>query len=313
MGIRVWFAPSEDQLQIEEDLITIRNRVTNWRQFDLLYQRAYRLMRHKKRHAMIRNVISSLKLKILALERIDIEHEINLENPDQWMTLLSQGLADLYGLKGRAMHQVEIQQETEAIEKDRAELNQALRQIRAQPSPLPLQRKKISLYRMEDPLSEPLVLELQWRRYCELIWYITHAKIVPKPDLWIRRDNKHSLTPTGRIWMYANGRDEIQDMNLDVVNREVTTNYIVALVHENEQDIPVPIDICQHGGDPCCPPNPCINLRNHLEKVWTSRVVVNAHLISDPEKNSVLSDLIDTSLWTPRTNDLFIVCEPRQA
>jgi hypothetical protein len=124
---------------------------------------------------MIRNIISSLKLKILSLERIDIEHEINLENPDQWMTLLSQGLADLYGLKvrvgisspmmtpsssckGRAMHQVEIQQETEAIEKDRAELNQAQRQIRAQPSPLPLQRKKISLYRMEDPLSEPLVL-----------------------------------------------------------------------------------------------------------------------------------------------------------
>jgi hypothetical protein len=41
--------------------------------------------------------------------------------------------------------------------------------------------------------------------------------------------------------MYASVRDEIQDVELDVVNREVSTDYIVALVHENEQDIPVPI------------------------------------------------------------------------
>jgi hypothetical protein len=41
--------------------------------------------------------------------------------------------------------------------------------------------------------------------------------------------------------MYAKVRDEIQDMKLDVVNREVNTDYIVALVHGNDQDIPVPI------------------------------------------------------------------------
>jgi hypothetical protein len=51
--------------------------------------------------------------------------------------------------------------------------------------------------------------------------------------------------------MYANGRDEIQDMNLDVVNREVPTNYIVALVHENEQDIPVPIGGYHFLTQPC--------------------------------------------------------------
>lgn len=41
--------------------------------------------------------------------------------------------------------------------------------------------------------------------------------------------------------MHAKVRDDIEDMKLDVVNREVSTDYIVALVHENEQDIPVPI------------------------------------------------------------------------
>lgn len=70
-------------------------------------------------------------------------------------------------------------------------------------------------------------------------------------------------------------------------------------------------DIGQHGGQTCCHP-PCTNLKNHLERVWTSRIVVNACLISNPKEDTVLSDMIDTSLWTPRTNDLFLVCEPRQ-
>lgn len=61
-------------------------------------------------------------------------------------------------LQTRPIGQIEEQRETEAIEGDRAELNQSLKQIRAQASPLPLQRQKISIYRMEDPLGEPLVL-----------------------------------------------------------------------------------------------------------------------------------------------------------
>jgi hypothetical protein len=73
------------------------------------------------------------------------------------------------------------------------------------------------------------------------MWYLTSQNLVPQPELWIRRDKKHSLTRTGRVWTYATVKDEIQDMTLDVVNRELSTDYIVALVHENDQDIPVPI------------------------------------------------------------------------
>jgi hypothetical protein len=51
--------------------------------------------------------------------------------------------------------------------------------------------------------------------------------------------------------MYAKVRDEIQDMKLDVVNRELSTDYIVALVHENEQDIPVPIGEHHFLTQPC--------------------------------------------------------------
>jgi hypothetical protein len=123
-------------------------------------------------------------LEIQALGRIDIEHETNLGNHDQWVSLLGKGSADLNGLKvrlgipsnddplsnckTRPIGQIEEQRETEAIEGDKAELNQAVGKIRAQP-PLPLQRRQISIYRMEDPLREPLVLGELVDRTCEQV------------------------------------------------------------------------------------------------------------------------------------------------
>jgi hypothetical protein len=63
-----------------------------------------------------------------------------------------------------------------------------------------------------------------------------------RPELWISRDGMHELTPSGRAWEFVNVRAEIEDADLYVLNlRETTLNYMVALVHESRQEIPVPI------------------------------------------------------------------------
>jgi hypothetical protein len=78
----------------------------------------------------------------------------------------------LSNCKTRPIGKIKKQRETEVIERDKADLNQVIGKIRAQPSPLPLQRREISIYRMEDPLGKPLVLsELVDRTYEQVMTF----------------------------------------------------------------------------------------------------------------------------------------------
>ena len=76
--------------------------------------------------------------------------------------------------------------------------------------------------------------------------------IIDQPELWIRSDDTHNLTPRGRRWEWVHGTVEIsaEDVRLDVVNVRNMADYIVALVYEGHEDgqdgkqgreIPVPI------------------------------------------------------------------------
>jgi hypothetical protein len=115
-------------------------------------------------------------------------------------------------------------------------------------------------------------------------------------------------------------------INLEVLDVKDRHEYIVALLYENGQEIPVPLgtstddsdycgayshslglDIAKSGG-PCCKVD-CVNLKRHLEKLWGSRAVIQARRISEPNNNE------DPLLWelneeyfTPRQNDLFLEC-----
>lgn len=66
-------------------------------------------------------------------------------------------------------------------------------------------------------------------------------KHMTTPEIWIRREATHSLTPCGRSWEFANVREEIKEMRLDVVDGALYDEYMVALVHEDDREIPVPI------------------------------------------------------------------------
>jgi hypothetical protein len=84
------------------------------------------------------------------------------------------------------------------------------------------------------------------------MWYLTNKGIIDQPELWIRRDSKHDLTPRGRCWEWAKGREKLtsENVRLDVVNVANKGDYIVALVYDVDQDdedgntgreIPMPI------------------------------------------------------------------------
>lgn len=94
------------------------------------------------------------------------------------------------------------------------------------------------------------MLAKDYTNYFEIVWFLVDKKIVDVPEVWIRREKVHKLTPLGRHWEYAHGRSKIEGdtLQLDVVDVAERNDYIVALVHENHQDIPVAIGM--HGASP---------------------------------------------------------------
>jgi hypothetical protein len=63
--------------------------------------------------------------------------------------------------------------------------------------------------------------------------------------MWTRQEQGHELTPSGRCWKYANPKHEIPEdattLDVEVVDVESRGDYIVALVHEEDKEIPVPL------------------------------------------------------------------------
>lgn len=131
-------------------------------------------------------------------------------------------------------------------------------------------------------------------------------------DMWVRQEKEHQLTPCGRRWKYANPKHDIPEdtttLDIEVVDVESRGDYIVALLHEEDKEIPVPLDIAK-GGTTCCKPG-CANLRTHLQKLWESRSVTMALKISDPRSQDPFSWELNDNYFDPRTNDLYLRCVP---
>jgi hypothetical protein len=69
--------------------------------------------------------------------------------------------------------------------------------------------------------------------------------MVESSDMWIRHTNAHRLTPNGHRWDYLNPKDPIdttlETLEIDVVDIQHRGEYIVALLHENDKETPMPL------------------------------------------------------------------------
>lgn len=128
-------------------------------------------------------------------------------------------------------------------------------------------------------------------------------------DIWIRRDGKHTLTPEGRRWEYPQHDQVIDpkmdDITIDIMDMRFKGGYIVALLFEDGQETPIPLEI---GTKPFCCTSRCKDLRAHLGKLWPERRIVRACRISAPGSDVSSLPLTDQH-FHDRTNDLYLHCE----
>jgi hypothetical protein len=75
--------------------------------------------------------------------------------------------------------------------------------------------------------------------------YLIERSIVDAADMWIRHEGKHDMTPKGRCWEYADPKakitTELEEIDIEVVNVQPRGDYMVALLHEANKEIPMPI------------------------------------------------------------------------
>jgi hypothetical protein len=85
----------------------------------------------------------------------------------------------------------------------------------------------------------------KWHKYLQIRHYLIEKSIVDVADMWIRHEGKHDVTPKGRCWEYVNPRVEIttdlKEIDIEVVNVQPRGDYMVALLHEADKEIPMPI------------------------------------------------------------------------
>jgi hypothetical protein len=88
-------------------------------------------------------------------------------------------------------------------------------------------------------------IDERYTKYKEIRYYLMNKRIVDISDMWIRHERKHQLTPSGRLWEYADPKLDISTnleiLDIDIVDLRLRSEYIVALLHEHNQEIPIPL------------------------------------------------------------------------
>ncbi|PVF93158.1 hypothetical protein CPB86DRAFT_877373 [Serendipita vermifera] len=309
---------------ISEELNRIRDAVSNGELFSLFRQLASDLLRVDPNDKIIANVataVDNTRRTIDDLPPINIKECLNLDQHAKASIILADGCKGLNDLMSSNRRKSPSQLQTEiskAICLDKVRFD---KEIEWATRNTPTKAPAICVYSMDDPTRRPLFIPSRYTKYKQLRWYLIDRKVVDQADIWIRYEDikNNRFTPNGRYWEFAKPTQSIEADNdlleVDVVEVTKRSEYIVAvLCDENNQEIPIPLDIGK-GGGPCCNPN-CGNLRAHLNKLWPSRVIVRAHLLSDPTGSlghDPLSVALNDDNFDHRTNDLCIECEARES
>ncbi|PVG00627.1 hypothetical protein CPB86DRAFT_871713 [Serendipita vermifera] len=304
---------SDSQQQIYDNLNAITRQVSNQQLCQLLYRKVEALCTSKTRTDEVARIIHEIREKVGELGPIKLNDPTSLEHQDKVAPILSKGCTDLNDLKSFRQKRPQLQKEIDnAIGIDRSRLESTVKRQPKQTSPT---QQTIRVFFMDEPERKPQVIDEKYSKFKEIRWYLMTKRIIGVSDMWIRYENKHQLTPHGRCWEYINPKEDIDPttstLEIDIVDIKSRGEYIVALLHENNQEFPTPLDIAKGGGR-CCDPN-CGDLRNHLDNLWQTRSVIKALRLSNPENSAdVFSSPLNDETFDHRTNDLYLKCEPRE-
>ncbi|KAG8848785.1 hypothetical protein FRC20_002470 [Serendipita sp. 405] len=152
----------------------------------------------------------------------------------------------------------------------------------------------LQIYSMDGATDSPnrTAIGGEFFTYSEVVWYLHTQGIVEAPELWTRQgDGVQNVTPSGYC----------------MKNR---ADYIVALVHEGDNEFPVPLDVPIFGRNTCCVPT-YESLGMHLARLWSSQYTIcRASRIKNPNQ-SVLHTALNTNTFTVRMNELYVKVERR--
>ncbi|KAG8750962.1 hypothetical protein FRC14_008261 [Serendipita sp. 396] len=148
--------------------------------------------------------------------------------------------------------------------------------------------------------------------YSEVVWYLHTQGIVEAPELRTRQegDGVQNVTPSGYWWKFAHGAERVDVPIIYTLSMKNRADYIVALVHEGDNEFPVPLDVPIFGRNTCCVPT-CESSGMHLAQLWSSQYTIcRASRIKDPNQ-SVLHTALNSNTFTVRMNELYVKVERR--
>ncbi|PVG00630.1 hypothetical protein CPB86DRAFT_782470 [Serendipita vermifera] len=298
---------SEPEQNVHDNMRVLRRLAHNNRLCQILERKVAAVGKTGTRIGDVARITKEVREEIDTLEQLNLEP---LDYHDRVVPILSQACIELNNLRIWRQKRGQLQQEIDnAVRVDRTRLE---KNIKWQPKST---QQTIRIFFMDNPEKPPHTITETYSQYKEIRWYLISEDLVDVSDMWIRHSNAHELTPKGHRWNYLNPKDKIDTtlelLEIDVVDIQQRGEYIVALLHENDKEIPIPLDIAKGGGR-CCDPN-CGNLRNHLNNIWQTRAVRKALRFSDPTNSiDVFSCVLNDESFDHRTNDLYLKCEPRE-
>ncbi|KAG8827167.1 hypothetical protein FRC17_007968, partial [Serendipita sp. 399] len=121
----------------------------------------------------------------------------------------------------------------------------------------PSEEYDLQIYFMDKLKEHPSHrFKCDFSTYGEVVWYLHTEGLVEAPELWIRHegDGVQKITRSGYWWKFAHGAELVNVPIIYTISMKERSDYIVALVHEEEKEYPMALDVPIFGKRSCCDP-----------------------------------------------------------
>lgn len=313
LGRMLGRTPYTDKWHLANDLCTIRDKITNQKQFALYANRAWQLRGKHEGSGRIR----SRELLKLARQLKDRLNQCPLDSSlachNTCKEIIKEEFQHLNALKLRSTAEQTKDEgdERAAIDQDLEALERLIQQMTSANQATPL--RELIIRSMDDVTLQPIRITERYTQYSEVVRHLRKHHDIEEAEIWVRRENQHTWTKSGYRWFPVDNPEPIGDCTLDFISAKHRALYVVVLVDQGGDEFPVALDIKRQGtSEECCTPR-CGNLENHLEAVWPTRDVRFAYKIDAPNDDSVaiLGRVFDTSSLIKYTHQLCFKCWPR--